>query len=201
MSIRSKRAQLVVGSATILAILVAVAFISSRTHERIAAVESRSSAEAPALVQASERVDVDLRQPAQESMPSPASPSTLPPDVEPLNPSLLPRVRNDPLTSSFVAEDTDPAWSDFAEAQILGEISRLGGLSLITIDVECRTTLCRVQSVFPTTDVRARQRILGVSATLGLEPRPVLAVSNKSGNVAFLAYFSRSKTPPTQSQP
>ena len=198
---RSKRAQLAAGSATLFAILVAVAFISSPTQERIAAVESGSPAGAPPPVQASERVDVDLRQPAQESMPPPTSLSTLPPAVEALNPSLLPGVTNDPLTSSFVAEDTDPSWSDFAEAQILGEISRLGGLSLITIDVECRTTLCRVQSVFPTTDARARQRILGVSATLGLEPRPVLAVSNKSGNVAFLAYFSRSKTPRTQSQP
>lgn len=187
--------------AVMFAILVAVAFIASRTQERSAAVESASGSPArvPPLVQASERENVDGKQPAFESVP-PTSSSSLASAEKPQSPSLLPRVPNDPLTSSFAAEATDPSWSDFAEARILGEISRLGGLSLITIDVECRTTLCRVQSVFPTSDARARHRILGVAATLGLEPRPVVAVSNRSGNVAFLAYFARPKTP-TQSQP
>ena len=186
-------------SAAIFAILVAVAFISSRTQERSDAVESASGspARAPPLVQASERENVDGTQPAFESVP-PTSSSSLASAEKPQSPSLLPRAPNDPLTSSFTAEATDPAWSGLAEAQILGEISRLGGLSLITIDVECRTTLCRVQSVFPTTDARARQRILGVAATLGFEPRPVVAVSNRSGNVALLAYFART---PTQAQP
>jgi hypothetical protein len=199
---RPKGAQLAAGSAAILAILLAAAFLSSRTQERSAAVESANSspAGAPSLVQASEQEDVDPEQPAQEHGPPPILQSSLASAVEPHSPSLLPRAINDPLASSFAAEGADPSWSDLAQAQILGEISRLSGLSLITIDVECRTTLCRVQSVFPTTDARARQRILGVAATLGLEPRPVVAVSNKSGNVAFLAYFGRSKTPMTQSQ-
>jgi hypothetical protein len=115
--------------------------------------------------------------------------------IRPQSPSLLPRVPNDPLSSSFGTETTDPSWSDFAEAQVLGEISRLPGLSLGTIDVECRTTLCRVQAVLPTTHPRARQRILGVGATLGLEPRPVVAVSGKSGTVVFLAYFEKPMEP------
>ena len=101
----------------------------------------------------------------------------------------------------FASESRDPSWSDFTEAQILGEISRLSGLSLITINVECKTTLCRVQSAFPTTNARARLRLMGVAATLGLEARPVVAVSDASGNVVFLAYFARAKTPATESQP
>ncbi len=185
---RPTRTQLVAGSAAIFAILLAVAFISSRTQEPSAVVEfaSESLAVTSLLVQGSERASVDPKQRAQESMPAPTLPASSSAAVEPESPSILPRAPNDPLTSSFVAESNDPSWSDFTEAQILSEISRLGGLSLVTIDVECRTTLCRVQSAFPTTDARARQRILGVAATLGLEPRPVVAVANKSGNVVFL---------------
>jgi hypothetical protein len=196
------RSQLVAGSAAIFTILTAVAFNSMRPQDSNVVVESSrgSLAVSPSLVQASERGGVDPKQAAQESTPAPTLPARSSAAMEPESPSILPRVPNDPLTSSFVAESQDPSWSDFTEAQILGEISRLSGLALVTIDVECRTSLCRVQSAFPTTDARARQRILGVAA-LSLEPRPVVAVANKSGNVMFLAYFGRPKTPTTRSQP
>jgi hypothetical protein len=203
-SMRPRRTHVVVGGTAIFAMMLAVAFISSRTQEH--SVDLESAAESPpgvsSLVQTSERREVVApEQPAQESLPPPASPSSSSSPVELQNPSLLPRVPNDPHTSLFATERKDPSWSDFTEAQILGEISRLSGLSLVTITVECRTTLCRVQSAFPTADARARQRILSVAATLGLEPRPVVAVSNASRNVVFLAYFGRPKTPTTESQP
>jgi hypothetical protein len=189
---RPSRAQLVAGSAVIFATLSAAAFVLSRTQERTVESANGSPAETSSLVEAYE--DVDPTQPAQVAVASPTEPSTLSSAAKPQRPVLLPRIPNDPLTLAFAAEGTDPSWSDLTEGQILGELSRLAGLSLITIDVECRTTLCRVQSVYPTADPRARQRVLGVAATLGLEPRPVVAVSNKSGNVVFLAYFARSTT-------
>jgi hypothetical protein len=166
----------------------------------IAAAASGPPADASPLVRAGEREGVHAQRSPQQSSSLPPSPSSVSSGVEPQRPSLLPRVPNDPLSSSFGTESRDSSWSDFAEAQILGEISRLPGLSLVTIDVECRTSLCRVQSVFPTTNASARQRILGVAATLDLEPRPVVAVSDKSGNVVFLAYFGRPMKP-TQSEP
>ena len=198
-----RRVPLVVASTAVFVMLLAVAFISSRMQE--SSVDLQSAGEtlpgASSLVEARERREaLASTQSAPESLPPPTLSSTSSSAVEPPNPSLL-RAPNDPHMSSFAAESKHPSWSDVTEAQILGEISRLGGLSLVTIDVECRTTLCRVQSAFPTTDARARQRILGVAATLGLEPRPVVAVSNASGNVVFLAYFSRPKMPTTQSQP
>jgi hypothetical protein len=187
MSMRPRRVQLVAGGTAIFAILLAIALVSNRAQESGAALESANEAppQESSLVQTSERAE------AQQSVPPPTSPSTSSPAVEPENSWLLPHAPNDPLTLSFAAESKDPSWSDFMEAQILGAISRLSGLSLVTIDVECRRTLCRVQSAFPSTDARARQRILGVASTLGLAPRPVVAVSNKSGNVVFLAYFGR----------
>jgi hypothetical protein len=190
------RAQLIVSSAAVFATLLAVAFSSSRTQEsRRAVAVGGLPTGASSLVQAGEGEGVHAQRSPRVSGPPSPSPSTVSSGTEPRSPSLLPRVPNDALSSSFAAETTDPSWSDVAEAQILGEISRLAALSLVTIDVECRTNLCRVQSVFPTTDARARQRILGVAATLSLEPRPVVAVSNKSGNVVFLAYFERPMKP------
>ena len=199
MSMRLRRAQLVAGSTFILAMVLAAAFASSWMQENSLGSVSELSPETSSLVHASEREVLAPEQSAQEPRPPPSPSSSSP--VQSQTPSLLSRVPNDPHTSVFASESNDPSWSDFTEGQILGEISRLSGMSLITIDVECKTTLCRVQSAFPTTNARARQRLLGVAATLGLEPRPVVAVSNASGNVVFLAYFARAKTPTTESQP
>jgi hypothetical protein len=194
---RLSQAQIVAVSTVIVAIVLAVvlAWISMRENRPRPESASESPPETSSLVQATEREALAPQQSAEESQLPPVSLSAA------RNPTLLPRATNDPHTAAFATESRDPAWSDFTEAQILGEIARLSGLSLITIDVECKTTLCRVQSAFPTTNARARQRLLGVAATLGLEPRPVVAVSNSSGSVVFLAYFARATTPTAESRP
>jgi hypothetical protein len=47
--------------------------------------------------------------------------------------------------SSFAAESVDSRWASATEADILGAISRITGLKLITLQVDCRTTMCRLQ--------------------------------------------------------
>jgi hypothetical protein len=47
--------------------------------------------------------------------------------------------------NAFVAEPLDPLWSRSREAEILSEIAQMGGLRLINIEVECRTSMCRLQ--------------------------------------------------------
>jgi hypothetical protein len=47
--------------------------------------------------------------------------------------------------NAFVAEPLDPLWSRSREAEILGQIAQISGLRLITIEVECRTSMCRLQ--------------------------------------------------------
>jgi hypothetical protein len=47
--------------------------------------------------------------------------------------------------NAFVAEPVDPFWSRSREAEILGQIAQISGLRLITIEVECRTSMCRLQ--------------------------------------------------------
>ena len=47
--------------------------------------------------------------------------------------------------NAFVAEPVDPLWSRSREAEILEQIAQSNGLRLITIEVECRTSMCRLQ--------------------------------------------------------
>ena len=62
------------------------------------------------------------------------------------------RERGGPVSSlfqqkenTFVAEPLDPLWSRSREAEILGQIAQISGLRLINIEVECRTSMCRLQ--------------------------------------------------------
>jgi hypothetical protein len=49
------------------------------------------------------------------------------------------------IDNAFAAEPVDPAWAPGREADILEEISQTTGLQVITIQVKCRTSACRVQ--------------------------------------------------------
>jgi hypothetical protein len=50
---------------------------------------------------------------------------------------------------AFATEPVDRVWSTAAEAQILAKIAEVPGLELVSLDVECRQTLCRLQFVTP----------------------------------------------------
>jgi hypothetical protein len=202
---RPRRAHVIVGSMGILAVLLAVAHILSRTQEisvDLGAASESSPGASSAVQRIEQRAASEPEQSAQESLAQPTSSSSLSASAEPQNPILLPQIPDDPLTSLFATESKDPSWSDLTEAQILDEVSRLSGLSLVSIDVECRATLCRVESVLPVKDAMAWQRIVGVASTLGLDaPLPLVAVHDASRTVVLLAYFDRSKTPITQFLP
>ena len=47
--------------------------------------------------------------------------------------------------NAFVAEPLDPLWSRSREAEILGQMAQISGLRLINVEVECRTSMCRLQ--------------------------------------------------------
>jgi len=53
------------------------------------------------------------------------------------------------LQSQFDAETADPGWSSAAEARILGRISQIDGLELVSLNAECRATICRVKLFHP----------------------------------------------------
>jgi hypothetical protein len=108
----------------------------------------------------------------------------------------------------FAAQSTDPSWSTATEARILDQIAGIAGLALASLNVECRTTLCRVQfvqpgtvpglpngsAVFPSLDrapaVGAPGMVKIVGST-GLKSRWVIAVRDRNGTPVSLAYLER----------
>jgi hypothetical protein len=44
----------------------------------------------------------------------------------------------------FESESKDPTWSDTANALILSKLSRMNYLKALYIEVDCRTTMCRI---------------------------------------------------------
>ena len=48
---------------------------------------------------------------------------------------------------AFAAESVDGAWSTATEARVLGRIAEIPGAAYVSLNVECRTTLCLLQLV------------------------------------------------------
>jgi hypothetical protein len=109
---------------------------------------------------------------------------------------------------AFAAERVDPTWASATEGQILGQIARTNALQLVTLQVECRTSMCRVHLVqqqlqgaepsivFPS--LRGPRIGTGRAATfgnfvdtLGLDPRWVASVVDGNGTPISLAYLAR----------
>ena len=77
-----------------------------------------------------------------------APPEVLPQNVEDLRAAFLARI--EPNEQRLGAEGKDPPWSGRMEARIVDEVSRKAlGLEITDLQVECRTTLCRVDMTFP----------------------------------------------------
>ena len=109
---------------------------------------------------------------------------------------------------AFAAERADPLWADATEGYILGEIARTTGLQLVTLQVECRTSMCRLhlvergsqdaepRIVFPSVRAApARDPQTGAFANLvaglDLDPRWVASVVDGKGTPTSLAYLAR----------
>jgi hypothetical protein len=51
------------------------------------------------------------------------------------------------IEKAFAAEAVDPLWAPGMERNILDQLAQAKGLQLVTMQVECRTSMCRVQLV------------------------------------------------------
>ena len=96
----------------------------------------------------------------------------------------------------FDAESTDPLWSQSTETRILGEIAQITGLEALTVQVQCRTTMCRIELA------ERRQlepgSVLPANATfgqlvLGLDQKPlwIMTTVDRYGTPNSLAYVVR----------
>lgn len=93
----------------------------------------------------------------------------------------------------FAAESDDPEWSAATETRILSEISQATGLSAGNVQVDCRTTMCRVLLTGPSSLPSPRYRSFNeLVDSFGLETIWVLAIPDENGTPVNFAYVRRS---------
>ena len=100
--------------------------------------------------------------------------------------------------SAFVAEPLDPLWSRSREAEILGQMAQINGLRLINIEVECRTSMCRLQwtqnaPVLVDGELRGMPNDVyeALLAKLGYTQMIPLGTAGNAGGITSLAYLPR----------
>jgi hypothetical protein len=128
------------------------------------------------------------RDPLGASLPQPSPPAPITEALDDLRLPPIPELRE--TERAFAAEAVDPRWSPEAEAHILGEIAQVTGLKLITLRVECKTTLCRLhvaQQELP----KGPGPILDIVARLGMKTRWVISSEDGNGVPTSLAYLER----------
>jgi|SRR5688572_6486939 len=105
----------------------------------------------------------------------------------PLLPELLETDR------AFAAESEDPQWSTATEAAVLGRIAQIPGAAYVSVNVECRTTLCLLQFVQSATPAPGSG--IAEIATLvepeGLKSLWMFGIRVRSGAPVGIAYLQR----------
>jgi len=129
----------------------------------------------------------------------PAEPPVLLPDQVALTPmeqkAQSARALQDPeLTSiemAFAAEPVDPLWASGMEGNILGHIAQAKGLQLLTMQVECRTSMCRVHLMEPPSKSPDMAAFRDLVRGFGLDVWRMQNLGNQSGATTTVAYLAR----------
>ena len=135
----------------------------------------------------------------QSAASDPVEPSVLLPDQVALSPmeqkAQSARALQDPeLTSiemAFAAEPVDPLWASGMEGNILGHIAQVKGLQLVTMQVECRTSMCRVQLMEPPSKSPDMAAFRDLVRGFGLDVWRMQNLGNQSGATTTVAYLAR----------
>lgn len=93
----------------------------------------------------------------------------------------------------FRTEGADPAWSKQMQSQILDQVSQLSGLSLVTLEAECRETICRLKLFYPprTNALSAMEQLKPVARQLGFGQIVEAATLAEDGVPMSLLYLQR----------
>jgi hypothetical protein len=129
----------------------------------------------------------------------PVEPLVLLPDQVALSPmeqkAQSARALQDPeLTSiekAFAAEPVDPLWASGMEGNILGHIAQAKGLQLVTMQVECRTSMCRVHLMEPPSKSPDMAAFRDLVRGFGLDVWRMQNLGNQSGATTTVAYLAR----------
>jgi hypothetical protein len=174
----------------------------TRPADDVSAITARA-AESPDITPSVTAPDVGPTSAPLESPPSPLPGQTAPtPMVELLEAQqhtfpegLLDNER------AFAAESIDATWAPAAEARILDRIAQLSGLQLTGLQVECRSTMCRLQIALPGRSggaAGAPDSPASLFNSLGLEPRWVIATVDASQTVQSVVYLWREGMQPAR---
>jgi hypothetical protein len=94
---------------------------------------------------------------------------------------------------AFAAENEDPVWSTAAEAGVLGRIAEIPGAAYVSVNVECRTTLCLLQFVQSATPAPSSgiADIARLVEGQGLKSLWMFGIRVRGGAPLGIAYFQR----------
>ena len=94
---------------------------------------------------------------------------------------------------AFAAESVDPAWATATEAGVLGRIAQIPGVAYVSLNVECRTTLCLLQFVQAATPApnSGIAEIAKLVEPQGLKALWMSAIRVRGGVPLGIAYLQR----------
>jgi hypothetical protein len=91
---------------------------------------------------------------------------------------------------AFAAERVDPTWATGIERNILNQIAQ-ANLQLVTMQVECRTSMCRVQLMEPPSKTPDMAAFRDLVRGFGLDVWRMQNLGNESGATTTVAYLAR----------
>ena len=103
------------------------------------------------------------------------------------------------MEQAFAAERVDPLWATGMEGNILGHLAQ-ANLQLVTMQVECRTSMCRVQLMERPSKSPDMTAFRDLVRGFGLDVWRMQNLGNQSGATTTVAYLARreSLSPPQQ---
>lgn len=94
------------------------------------------------------------------------------------------------IEQAFAAERVDPLWAAGMERNILDQLAQTN-LQLVTLQVECRTAMCRVQLVEPPSKRPDMSAFQDLVRGFGLDVWRMQGFGNQSGATTTVAYLAR----------
>lgn len=93
------------------------------------------------------------------------------------------------IEQAFAAERVDPLWATGMEGHILGQLAQ-ANLQLVTMQVECRTSMCRIQLIEPASKRSDPGPFHDLVRDLGLDVWRVNLV-DQNGTPTLVAHLAR----------
>jgi hypothetical protein len=101
------------------------------------------------------------------------------------------------LESRFGTESADPSWSPGTEARILEQVAHVDGLKLVSLEAQCRATICRLKLFHPagTNALSPLGKLVPMATAIGFSHVVQVATLDQNGVAISLLYFQRGQDP------